>query len=363
MGLKNNFYIMWLNNECILTNTQTHISYALDKETFCKLYEEDAHLHQDFIDAKIVDDQQKFDWPYQPLSRFFLETVRVNEDELESVDVRQFWENYLYDSENKLKKVEATEEVKCLKVIFLPVAMPIEGNLHELLLKRRTSREFFDREVTLQQLADILFMTFGDVHKGFGEIYMDVPENISWRRTSPGAGGLHSIDAYLFVRKVKGLETGIYFYDCKKHELRFMKSGDYEDELIRHFMSQHFCQGAAFHIATVSNLKIVSLKYTHSRGMILPYLDNGHLAQTALLLATGLGLQTWMTAALCDQFFAEVFNLKQYQVPLSVISIGHGCKESLGPRIREEIEKIKEGKIFQGAMAMAAAVREKVRNK
>jgi len=351
---------MYFDGQWILTNTQTHESYSLDKETFCKLADENADSYPPFLEAKIVDDGEVFDWPFRPLSRFFMESARLKEDELDSKDVFEFWENYLNTSESLLRQTKARDVVNSDSVLDLPKAREIPGTLFEALKNRRTIREFFDKPVSLQEFSDILFTTFGRFHEGFGEESMDVAESASWRRSSPSAGGLHSIDAYVFVRKVENLPIGIYFYDSKNHQLRFLKEGDFEVDLVRNFMGQYFCMGAAFHVATVANLRVVEVKYKHSSGVLLPFLDNGHLVQTAILTATNLGLQNWMTAATCVEFLSRALNLRPFQLPLSVFSIGHGSKSSLGPRIRSIIRKIREKRLLHGAMAVKAAIREKV---
>jgi len=350
---------MFFREKFILTNTQTHQSFLLDKETFKKLVDEDAYLNQNFIDAQIVDDGETLEWPYLPISRFFLESASIYENELASQSTKQFWEAYLNVSEETLLRAQAIPLPECEKIIELPAAREIEGGLYDALKNRRTIRQFHDTSVELQELADILFTTFGKFHNEFGEKYMDIEDTVSFRKTSPSAGGLHPIDAYVFVRKVENLEAGIYFYNCKDHNLRLIKLGDFQSEITHNLMGQTFANGAAFNILTVANLEIVSFKYDHSRAVLLPFLDNGHLVQTALLVATNMRLQTWMTAAICEPYFRKLLNLKQYFVPITFLAIGHGYNEALGPEIREYIESIRSDRLMMGAMA-CASVKQKV---
>lgn len=369
--LLNNFYIMYKDGAFILTNTQTHDSYELTAEKMAILADENkAVLDEDFVEAGIVGtcveakmQQQADDWPFPPITRFLTESLSINKSELQVFSGLQFWENYLGVCSQILEQEHEYVLPDYIKIIDLPVANEIDGKFYDLLKQRRTVREFYTQPMSLQQLADVLFTTFGRFHEGFGDKYMDVGKTISWRRSSPSAGGLHPIDAYIFVHNVSGLESGLYFYDCHEHKLRMLKHGNWEKQLLEVFMGQYFYQNAAVHIITVGNLHKVAAKYLHSRGFLFPYIENGHLLQTAWLSAVSLGLKCWMTCAFCDEFLRAELNLKKYMLPISVMSIGYGCDESLGPRIHKELEEIGYARDFVASMAMASTCKERVRTK
>ncbi len=364
LRLLNNFYVMYKDNSFVLTNTQTHKSYILDSEKMAVLANPDlAVLDDDFVEAGIVGQAfvKESDWPFAPISKLFLESISIKENETETLVGREFWENYLGVCSEILNKIHETKLPDCLQQIDLPVANEMHYDFHTLLKKRRTIREFYNQTVSLQYLTDILYTTFGEFHDGFEEKYLDVEKTLSWRRSSPSAGGLHPIDAYVFVHNVEGLSQGLYFYDCRANNLRLIKLKDYEKQFLDVFMGQYFYQNAAFHILTVGNLKTVAAKYAHSRAFLFPYIENGHLVQTAWLSAVAFGLKGWMTCAFSDEFFVKELGLENSQVPISFLSVGYGCDQSLGPKINKELEEIGYSRDFVAAMAMKMACREKVK--
>jgi nitroreductase len=67
-------------------------------------------------------------------------------------------------------------------------------------------------------------------------------------------------------------------------------------------------------------------KYRHSHSYRVALFDAGHLSQTALLLATAVGIRTWVTAGFFDD---EVRNALQIpptstECPLLIIGLGTG---------------------------------------
>ncbi len=343
------FYIAFLEGKFLLTNVESGLSYELDKESFLKLAEENADQNEDFINAGLIKGKSKYkqsitDWPLSPFTRLFHTHICVKDEHLSDFkNEEEFWQVYLSDCKQAIdSKVEHyIVEKKYLATFDLPSHRNISADLYQTLKARRTIREFQSKSITQQELADILFIAFGKFHDSFENKWLDTPKNFSWRRSSPSAGGLHSVEAYVFISRVEGLEEGMYLYDSKKHQLHLIKLAKFEQDLERAMSNQRFLHGSAFSVLTVADLRLVAYKYNHSRTYILPYLDNGHLMQTALLTATALNLQTWISAAVCSEFMVKSFDLKDYQIPLCLLSVGHGYKDSLGPTAMDHLEKIK----------------------
>lgn len=89
----------------------------------------------------------------------------------------------------------------------LPVTNPEGSELLRALKQRRTSREFADRPLERQLLADILWAGNG-VNRASGG------------RTAPSAHGSQAIDIYVADA------TGLYRYDAVQRELEVIKAGD-----------------------------------------------------------------------------------------------------------------------------------------
>lgn len=359
MFLKNNFYITHSQDGFILTNIDTQESYLLDKATMLKLA--NGEYNDEFIEAGLVSNTpENAPWPFPIITRLFVKSVEVKKRHMIDRDNFDFWQEYLTgcDAINLAPEAE-TETLKYTKIIALPEYQKPKGSFYDLLKKRRTIREFKKESITLQQLSDILFTAFGKFHDTFEDEYLDFEHNISWRRSSPSAGGLHSVSAYVFIKNVQSIEPGAYFYHPKQHTLGLIKLGDYEEALQDITLAQPFSANSACAILTVADLQVMAKKYMPARSVILPYLDNGHLLQTAWLTAVDHGLQGWMTAAICEEYLREDLSLKETDIPMTLFCIGHGYDESLGPTIREKLKAIGQNRLALSA-SILARIKEKV---
>jgi SagB-type dehydrogenase family enzyme len=178
-----------------------------------------------------------------------------------------------------------------------PAASPMSMSLSDVLQARRTWRQFGTAAISQEQLGTMLGMTWGVqrwVHvKGFGRMPL---------KTSPSGGARHSIEAYAFVRKVKGLRPGWYHYDPDRHALiaipqravsRRRKISDY-------LPAQPCYDTAAVMMVMTAIFARVQWRYNYARAYRAILAEAGHLAQTFCLLATSLNLAPFCTMALAD---------------------------------------------------------------
>lgn len=210
-------------------------------------------------------------------------------------------------------------------------------NLVDNFYKRKTCRSFLGKSITLEQLSTLLYLSFGTIHKEWPDL--KGLQQLGLRKAFPSGGGLHPEEAYIIALHVEGLEPGIYHYDCHNHGLRHIKSGFFEEYLVELLCSQYFLEGVAAGIFLTSQFEKSWWKYPHSRGYRVSLMDMGHASQTALLMATALGLNTWMSGAFSDRktrAFLEIENPSEY--PLLFLGIGYGDNDSLNPRIRAVLE-------------------------
>jgi len=95
-----------------------------------------------------------------------------------------------------------------------------EMPLLETLRRRRSHREFTHTPLTLEELAFLLWATQG--------VHRVSEDGVSTRRTVPSGGARHPFETYLIVKRVAGLERGLYRYLALEHKLCFLVP---EDEL------------------------------------------------------------------------------------------------------------------------------------
>lgn len=74
--------------------------------------------------------------------------------------------------------------------------------------------------VSLEDLATLLFLSNGATKT------LRYPGGAYYLRAAPSAGALYPTDTYLLVRKVDGLQPGLYHYAVKDHKLHHIRSGE-----------------------------------------------------------------------------------------------------------------------------------------
>lgn len=135
----------------------------------------------------------------------------------------------------------------------------------------------------------------------------NLPESLRKRRSSPSGGGLNATEGYLYARNVIGLESGLYYYDPYRHELRLhTKSLPTLGALLS---GQYFSNMLSIGLFLTSRLDKLWWKYAHSRAYRMALVELGHIAQTFQLLATQVNLGTWLTGALNETPIDSLLNL------------------------------------------------------
>lgn len=170
-----------------------------------------------------------------------------------------------------------------------------KGGLYDALHRRETTRGF-DRRSALssEELSIVLYEVFG-CH-GFTAISDDVSV---LKRTSPSGGGLHPVEVYPLVRRVEGLEPGLYHYAAQDHALELIEKVDPDEG--RNLISEFTCGQVYFGSASVAFLLTARFfrsfwKYRrHSRAYASLLMDAAHLSQSLYLVCAELGLGAFVT--------------------------------------------------------------------
>jgi SagB-type dehydrogenase family enzyme len=172
---------------------------------------------------------------------------------------------------------------------------PAESEFLNVLLRRRTWREFGPAKLTLDALARILSLTWGVRKLARIKFLGPVP-----LKTSPSAGARHPIEGYVIASRVEDLPPGIYHYSSDLHRLEFVKKAPTKKRLIRYLGGQWWYGEAPAVFIMTAVFPRNMWKYTYPRSYRSVLLDAGHLCQTLCLVATWLGLAPFCTAALAD---------------------------------------------------------------
>jgi SagB-type dehydrogenase family enzyme len=155
-------------------------------------------------------------------------------------------------------------------------AMP----LGEALALRRSRRKFTDDALSLDELAYLLWAT-----QGVAQI---TPKRSL--RTAPSGGARHSLETYLFVFRVNGVQPGIWRYQPYDRLLVHLGSpDDLEKRADAALMEQSFGAAAVFAWTTVPYR--MEWRYAPVAHKVIA-LDAGHVCQNLYLACESIGCGT-----------------------------------------------------------------------
>lgn len=164
----------------------------------------------------------------------------------------------------------------------------------EVVSSRRSVRDFADLNMSLDELSKILHQSYG--------ITGELPGKGDFRqslRSSPSAGGLYPTEIYIAVRKVSGVEPGIYHYNVPNHEIELLIPGDPTEKMYEVCCQQEFVHNTSIIIIMSGVLARTKLKYGE-RGYRYVLLDIGHLGQNIYLSCASLDLAIMTTCGFFD---------------------------------------------------------------
>ncbi len=193
------------------------------------------------------------------------------------------------------------------------VALPevrLTGNvsLEETLLNRRSSRQYTDEALTLEEVSQLLWAAQGITAEWGG-------------RTAPSAGALYPLEVYLVAGSVDDLAPGVYLYEPDDHELVKVRDEDVREELADAALGQTPVRDGAIDIVISAVYERTMRKYGE-RGVMYVHMEAGHAAQNIYLQATALDLGTVTIGAFVDELVKEILSMPEDEAPLYIIPVG-----------------------------------------
>ena len=170
--------------------------------------------------------------------------------------------------------------------------------LMDALSNRKSSRDFSEKELSNQQLSDLLWAMWG-INRADG------------RRTAPTARNWQELDLYA-VRK-----DGVYRYDAKKNVLELVKSGDNR----KIAGTQDFVQKAALNILLVADFKKMSNNETDN--MMTANIDAGFLCQNAYLYCASEKLKCVVRMMIDRDEIKKVLGFGNDMYPVIAVTVGN----------------------------------------
>lgn len=181
-----------------------------------------------------------------------------------------------------------------------------KGNisLEETIEKRRSERSLSGKELTLEQVGQLLWSCQGITDKGRGF------------RSAPSAGATYPLEVYLVS------PDGLFHYIPETHSIERIKSEDLREELSIACLGQRFVKDAAIDIIMCADFKRTTGRY-RKRGENYVYIEVGHAAENVNLQAVALGLGSVPVGAFSDGAVKKLLDLPEDIVPIYVIPVGY----------------------------------------
>jgi len=185
-------------------------------------------------------------------------------------------------------------------------------SLAEALLHRRTVRSFAPRPLSLGQLSQLLWATYG------------VTDLRSRARTAPSAGALYPLDCYLAVgaKGVERLEAGVFHYLPLYHALEATIQGDKRREVARASLSQQWMAAAPIMVIITAEYQRTMDRY-RERGRSYVLMEVGHAGENLFLQSVAIGLGAGIVGAFDDTAVAEALQLPARHEPLLIVPVGY----------------------------------------
>jgi SagB-type dehydrogenase family enzyme len=193
-------------------------------------------------------------------------------------------------------------------VVALP--RPATDAFAEVLTARRTWRRFGSGAVDIGELATVLALSLG-VQRWVRVGGRDVP-----LKTSPSGGARHPLEGYLVIRRVTGVEPGIYHYASDRHLLERL-GGPVPLARIRTWFPHggYFAQAPVLvFLAAVFARQL--WRYPYARAYRAALVEAGHVAQTWCLASTALNLAPFCLMGLADSAIEADLGLDAVATPV-----------------------------------------------
>ncbi len=177
-------------------------------------------------------------------------------------------------------------------------------SLAEALARRRSVREFSGRQLSWEQVGQLLWAAQGI-------------SSADGLRTAPSAGALYPLELYVAT------EAGLHHYQPSSHKLQGRLRTDVRPGLSRAALGQSAIAEAPAIFVIAAEYGRTARKYGAARSSRYVQLETGHAAQNLLLEAVALGLGGVPIGAFQDEEVRRIMQLPRSQDPVYLLAIGY----------------------------------------
>jgi SagB-type dehydrogenase family enzyme len=171
---------------------------------------------------------------------------------------------------------------------------PLAQALREIILQRRSCRDYSGQALTQDQLSVVLRNSYGITGRAL--LPYKIEQNL---RAVPSGGGLYPLELYAACFNVENIEPGVYHYRVADNQLEAVATGQFSEQFGRAFFYEEMFQQLPALIVITGILKRSSIKY-NERAYRFMLLEAGHVGQNLCLSASALKLGNVMLGGFLD---------------------------------------------------------------
>ncbi len=212
--------------------------------------------------------------------------------------------DYYTDQELKKPQPPLTKAPMSDRAIDLPLdfeGIEKETDYLKIVNSRSSHRVYTEEKISLKQLSYLLWTCQG-VKEIRGKSYATL-------RTVPCGGARHQFEIYMTIRKVEGLEDGLYHYLPMGHKIEFLKKiDDLKDFIGTSLEGQVWAAKANVVFYFAIDFYRVEWRYgiyAHNVAQI----DAGYISENIYLSSTALGLGGCAIGSVNGKYCDEIFGL------------------------------------------------------
>ena len=218
-----------------------------------------------------------------------------------------------YICHNKPKIIESEKK----RVLLKPYKTMSDCDLAKLISGRDSVRDYANKEVTFEQFSTLLHYSFGVKRIARGAYdQREYPF-----RYCNSAGGLNHLDLYVFVNNVRGLESGIYYYDFINDDLIQMEYGNMRSIIGRLNFQNEFSIYSNFVVAIVSDLSRIVPKY-YKRAYRMVHVDAGIALSYLQIIGEYVGVSSCIVAGFLENELERLLCLSRDDYPIATMAFG-----------------------------------------
>ncbi len=204
--------------------------------------------------------------------------------------------------------LEASRRAAISGRIALPPPAPLDMRLDECLKKRRSTRDYAQTPVPLQQLSTLLWAAQGITSPG-------------GLRTAPSAGAIYPLKSYVLAFRVQGLAAGFYSFDPEQQALALLAKGSKQDQVAKICGGQHCVAECAAGLLLTAWYGRLRREYGEAAEQ-LALIEAGHIGQNWHLAAAALGLGSVSIGKIDSMAIKLLLPIPQDEHPLYMLIAG-----------------------------------------